>query len=149
MKKIILFALTLILAACSQGVSAELDQNIEKWERANASHYSYTLFISCFCAFTEDMPLTIEVKDDQAVSITRADGSLVDPGDPALETYNQYSTIDRIFSELQADLNGGADEVIVTYDATYGHPLTIAIDHIKEAIDDEISLEISNFAVLE
>jgi hypothetical protein len=149
MKKIILLALTLILAACSQGASAELDQNIEKWEQANVSHYSYTLFISCFCAFTEDMPLSIEVENGEVISITRADGSIVDPADPALETYTQYSTIDRIFSELQADLNGGADEVIVTYDATYGHPVTIAIDHIKEAIDDEISLEISNFTVLE
>jgi len=149
MKKIILLALTLILAACSAGASGELDQNIQKWEQANVSHYNYTLFISCFCAFTEDMPLTIEVEGDQVISITRSDGSLVDPADPALETYTQYSTIDRIFSELKADLNGGADEVIVTYDATYGHPVTIAIDNIKEAIDDEVSLEISNFTVLE
>jgi len=149
MKKIILLALTLILAACSAGASGELDQNIQKWEQANVSHYRYTLFISCFCAFMNDMPLTMEVKDEQVVSITRADGSLVDPADPSQETYTRYSTIDRIFSELQADLNGGADEVIATYDATYGHPVTIAIDYIKEAIDDELSLEISNFEVLE
>jgi hypothetical protein len=149
MKKIILLALTLILAACSAGASGELDQNIQKWEQANVSHYRYTLFVSCFCAFMEDMPLTIEVKDDQVVSITRADGSLVEPGDPSLEIYTSYSTIDNIFSKLQADINGGADEVIVTYDATYGYPVTIAIDYIKDAIDDEISFEISNFEVLE
>ncbi len=149
MKKIILLALTLILAACSAGGSTEFDQNLQKWEQANVSHYRYTLFMSCFCAFMSDMPLTIEVQDDQVVSITRADGSIVNPTDAFREVYTPYSTIDLIFSKLQSDINGGADEVTVTYDATYGHPTNIAIDYIKEAIDDELSLEISNFEVLE
>ena len=147
MKKIILLVLALILAACTAGASSELDQNIQKWEQANTTHYRYTLFISCFCAFTEDMPLTIEVQNDQVVSITRADGSVVEPSDPSHQFYVPYSTINRIFDELNSNL-AEADEVTVSYDAMYGYPVNIAIDRIKEATDDELWLEIKNFEAL-
>jgi hypothetical protein len=148
MKKIILLTLALVLAACTAGASSEYDQNLEKWKQANISHYRYTLSISCFCPFSQDMPLTIEVQNNEVVSISKADGTMVESSDPAYETYTSYATLDRIFVELQAAITE-ADEVQVTYDATYGFPLTIAIDQIKEATDDELWLEISNFEVLE
>jgi len=147
MKKIILFVLTLILAACN-GIS-KYDQNLAKWQAADISHYRFQLFIGCFCPFAEDMPLTIEVQDGEIVSLTRADGSLVEANDPSLETYESYATMDRLFRELESNLSGEADEVIVTYDPNYGFPVSIAIDQIKEAIDDELSLQVSKFEILE
>jgi len=57
-------------------------------------------------------------------------------------------TIDRIFSELETDINGAADEVVVKYDPTYGFPTEASIDFIKEAIDDELYLTLSNFEEL-
>jgi hypothetical protein len=148
MKKIILMTLALVLAACTTGASNEYNQNLEKWKQTNISHYRYTLSISCFCAFTQDMPLTIEVQNDEVVSISKQDGTQVETSDPAYETYTAYSTIDQVFIQLQSALTE-ADEVKVTYDATHGFPLTIAIDQIKNATDDELWLEISNFEVLE
>ncbi|NJN79745.1 MAG: hypothetical protein HC797_04325 [Anaerolineales bacterium] len=148
MKKIIFIVLALILAACGN-TSTEFDQNLTKWNNAGISHYQYQLFIGCFCPFYEDMPLTIEVKDGEVVSITSVDGTAIDSSDPAYETYNSYATIDRLFSELGLDLAGEADEVVVTYDPTYGFPTSIAIDYIKEAIDDELSLQVSEFQILE
>ena len=41
-----------------------------------------------------------------------------------------------------------ADEVTVKYDATYGFPTEATIDVVKEAIDDELYLTISNFEEL-
>lgn len=149
MKKIILLALAIILTACSVAAPSELDKNLSKWEDANISHYRYTLFIGCFCVFMDQMPLTIEVKDGEVVSITRADGAKVDTTDNFYEFYQPYSTIDRIFLKLEADLTGEADEVAVTYDSTYGFPVNVSVDVIKEAIDDELSLQISNFEILE
>jgi hypothetical protein len=49
---------------------------------------------------------------------------------------------------LDSSQNGDADEVLVTYDATYGFPTSISIDQIKEAVDDEISYQVENFEVL-
>lgn len=147
MKKIILFVLAIILSACA-GVS-DYDQNLAKWQGADISHYRFQLFIGCFCPFGEDMPLTIEVKDGEVVSMNRFDGSPVESTDPSFEVYNAYSTIDRIFVELAAEQNGDADEVLVEYDTQYGFPANVAIDNIKEAIDDEFSFQVSNFEVLE
>jgi len=147
MKKIISLALAILLAACTSGASNEYDQNLEKWQNANIDHYRYTLFIGCFCPFTQDMPLTIEVQNGEVVSIRKADGTLVESSDPSHQYYLPYAAIDRIFAELKSDL-AEADEVLVSYDATHGYPTTIAIDQIKNAVDDELSLKISDFEVL-
>ena len=149
MKKITLLILALILSACSAGATTDFDKNLAKWNDANIFHYRYQLFIGCFCPFAGDMPLTIEVKDGEIVSMTRFDGTPISETDPSYSVYESYATIDRIFLKLEADQTGDADEVIVTFDSTYGFPANVAVDNIKEAIDDEISYQVSNFEVLE
>ena len=62
--------------------------------------------------------------------------------------FHALPPIDKIFEELTKDINGEADEVTVTYNANYGFPEQVNIDFIKEAVDDEISLTISNFEKL-
>jgi hypothetical protein len=71
------------------------------------------------------------------------------PIDPSLtELFNKYATIDRVFAELKAGLNGAADEVTVKYDPTYGFPTEATIDVEKQATDDELYLTLSNFEQL-
>ena len=149
MKKMILLLLALILTACSFGSKSEYDTNFDKWQNSDVTHYRFSLFVGCFCAFRNDMPLSIEVQDGKVVSMTYSDGIPVPADDPQLEFLSRYATMDRLFSELKADLDGEADEVTVTYNATYGFPEQISIDRIKEAIDDELGLTVSNFEVLE
>ncbi len=148
MKKLTLFVLIFVLAACTAGAPSEFDRNAAKWKDAGVSHYSFSLFIGCFCPFAQDMPLNIEVKDGEVVSLTRFDGTPIDPTDPAYETYISYATIDLIFLKLETALTE-AEGVIVAYESVYGYPANIAIDYIKEAVDDELSFQISNFVVLE
>ena len=64
------------------------------------------------------------------------------------EVFKKYETIDLIFAEVEAGLNGAADEVIVKYDPTHGFPTEVFLDVVKEAVDDELSLTVSNFEVL-
>jgi hypothetical protein len=143
--------MALVLTACSaiagaSGNQSEIEQNKEKWQDQGISHYRYHLTLSCFCAFNQDMPLIIEVQDGKVVSMEFQSGKEIDPN--LLELFNKYSTIDRIFAELEADLNGAADKVTVEYDATYGFPTKADIDFIEEAIDDELYLTVSNFEAL-
>ena len=150
-KLLFLFTLmAVVLTACAAGVASgsqtEIGQNKEKWQNANISHYRYELFISCFCAFNEDMPLIIEVQDGKVVSIEFQSGKEIDPS--LMELFKKYETIDLLFAELEAGLNGAADEVTVKYDPTYGFPTEATIDVVKEAIDDELYLTISNFEQL-
>ena len=146
MKKILLLVLALLLAACS--TTSEYDQNIKKWQDADIAHYQFDLFIGCFCPFRDVMPLTIEVQNGEVVSITQADGVVVTATNPSYELFMSVATMEGLFAQLDSSLNGGADEVLVTYDATYGFPATISIDRIKEAIDDEIAYQVDNFEVL-
>lgn len=146
MRKLIFIFMALFLAACSMGSQTEIERNKEKWQDANVSHYRYNLFVGCFCVFSQDMPLVIEVKDGEVVSMEYQNGNEIDAS--SRELFEKYATIDRIFSELAKDINGEADEVIVTYDPTYGFPAEINIDFIKDAIDDELALTVSNFEKL-
>lgn len=146
MRKLIFIFIALFLAACSMGSQTEIERNKEKWQDANVSHYRYNLFVGCFCVFSQDMPLVIEVKDGEVVSMEYQNRNEIDAS--SRELFEKYATIDHIFSELEKDINGEADEVIVTYDPTYGFPAEINIDFIKDAIDDELALTVSNFEKL-
>ena len=146
MKKLFVLAIALLLAACS--TTTEYDQNLVKWQTANVTHYQYDLMIGCFCPFYQDMPLTIEVKDGEVVSITSADGTLLDASDPSYPYYLEYATLDLLFAELKSE-QAEAEEVVVTYDPQYGFPAQVSIDRIKLAVDDELSLLVSNFKILE
>lgn len=153
---VLLTVIAFVLAACSTGAQAggdppkenqtEIERNQEKWQNANISHYRYKLHLSCFCAFSQDMPLVIEVKDGEVVSMEYQTGNPIDAA--SREYFQTFSTIDRILAKLEADLAGAADEVTVTYDPTYGFPTDATIDVVKEAIDDELYLTISDFEVL-
>lgn len=150
MKNLFYIITALVLAACSlrnaAGSQSEIEQNKEKWQNANISHYRYNLFVGCFCVFREDMPLIIEVQDGKVVSMEYQSGKEIDAANR--EVFKKYETIDLIFAEIEAGLNGAADEVIVKYDPTHGFPTEAFLDVVKEAVDDELSLTISNFEVL-
>jgi hypothetical protein len=151
MRKLLFIILTLALAACTavgsaMGSQTEIGHNKEKWQNANISHYRYHLHLSCFCVFVENMPLIIEVQDGKVVSMEYQNGKEIDPS--LMELFKKYETIDLLFAELEAGLNGAADEVTVKYDPTYGFPTEATVDVVKEAIDDELYLTISNFEQL-
>jgi hypothetical protein len=151
MKNLTLIVMALVLAGCSAmdsalGSQSEIEQNKEKWQDAGISHYRYNLFISCFCVFTQDMPLIIEVQDGEVVSMEFQSGNEIDPS--LLELFEKYATIDRVFTEVEAGLNGGADNVVVTYDPTYGFPTQVTLDFEEQVADDEIYLTLSDLEVL-
>src|SRR5690349_9301931 len=88
---VILFAIV-VLTACSVAPTATptaaptptpapttfLAANREKWESQHITHYRFELHVSCFCAFRDQMPLTIEVKDGKVVSMADSKGQPVD-----------------------------------------------------------------------
>ena len=150
------FSLILILvalAACS-AIPASLNNptqttlatNRQKWESQHINHYRFQLLIGCFCAFRNEMPLTIEIRNDQVVSILNNQQEPV--ADDLLPMFETYNSIEKLFDVLDSVLNGGADQVTVEYNAEYGYPQSISIDYIQEAIDDEMGFTISDFEIL-
>jgi len=147
MKKLLLITLVFMLAACSMGGS-EFSRNQQKWTDANLNHYRFELNISCFCAFRDQMPLTVEVRDGQIVHMATVDGTLVLDTDQNYEFYAPHATIDLLFTEINTAINEGADSVTVTYDATYGFPTEIAIDPSQQIADEEMYYSVSGFEAL-
>lgn len=148
MKKYLLILVVIVLAACSSAGGSEFSQNQEKWQDAGITHYRMQLNISCFCAFRDQMPLTVEVLDGQIVHMAAADGTLVLDTDPNYEFFAPHATIDLLFADIESAVNEGADSVTVTYDATYGFPAEIAIDFSQEMADEEMYYSVSGFEAL-
>lgn len=147
MKKLLLLTLIFVLAACSAGGS-DLSRNQNKWTDANITHYRMQLSIGCFCAFRDQMPLTVEVNDGQIVSLIAADGTQVLDTDPNYQFYAPHATIDLLFAELESAVNDGAESITVTYDPTYGFPAEIAIDVSQQIADEEMYYSITSFEAL-
>ena len=140
---IALFILTLTLSAC-KGTS-ELNENRAKWDSLGVAHYRYELTISCFCPFMEVMPVTVEVRDGQIVSLTDVNGQPLTEEFRA--TFEKAATVEGLFAVAEENLSN-ADQVEVTYDAQYGFPASIVVDQIKMAVDDEIAYYVGAFKAL-
>jgi hypothetical protein len=148
MRKILFVLLAILMTGCASLIgqaSGNANNDQEKWQDASISHYRYELAISCFCIFSQDMPLVIEVKDGQVVSLEYKSGKEIDPA--LLGQFQRYDTIDKVFAELEK-AQSDAEKVEVTYDEKYGFPTQITIDQAQMAADDELYLTISNFEVL-
>lgn len=135
----------IVLAACSVAPKTPLAANREKWAAQGITHYSFNLIVGCFCAFRSQMPLAIEVNDGKVVSIVDNAGQ---PVDQFADVFDKYNTIEKLFNATEAAQNGGAEKTTVEYNAEKGYPESVYIDYIEQAVDDEISLTVSNFTAL-
>lgn len=134
-----------LLAGCSALGNNALSSARNRWNAAHIAHYRYQLRVGCFCAFTTRMPLTIEVQNGQIVSMTYNDGTPV--GSQDQQIFAGYDTIDKLF-DFTAASSKKADEIKIEYDPAYGFPSSVQIDFIKQAADDELALNVSNFQAL-
>jgi len=151
MKKpvLLVLALALILSACSALGASELSRNQTKWERAGIQDYRYELFVSCFCAFVERMPITVEVRGGKTVSMTYKDGSPLSAEDMQIDFFQRFSTLEGLFADLGSGQASKAEGLEVSYDPTYGFVSQMNVDQIQMAADDEYSVQISNFQPLQ
>lgn len=148
MKKLLFLFLAVALTACSAVGQSDVERNQQTWQDAHVSHYRFQLSIGCFCAYRDQMPVTVEVLDGKAVSMTNANGDVLDESNPATEFIAKYATIDAIFAELNTDEAKNADQITVTYDSTYGFPVDVSIDFSQQMADEELYLNVTGFEAL-
>ena len=97
---------------------------------------SYTFVFTAFgMAGTQSVRVT--VRDGKAVSAEPGPGTQHDAFEPA------RPTVDEVFALLAKDLDE-ADEVTISWDATYGVPTHVRVDQDKHAIDDEHGYGVSD-----
>ncbi len=81
--------------------------------------------------------------------MTYADGKPLTAEDMQIDFFQRFSTLDGLFADLASGQASKAEQVEVTYDQTYGFISQMNVDQIKLAADDEYSVQISNFEVLQ
>lgn len=130
------------LAGCADEPPTSVAQGPRAtWADAGIDTYTITIERMCFCP--DVGPYEVSVEDGEAVSVTK-DGEDVPLDDESLATWPL--TVEDLFAEVD-DAERTADDVTVSYDATLGFPRKIFIDHIENAIDDEMSYVVRDLLV--
>lgn len=116
---------------------AELEANLTRWTSLGPSSYRYTLVRSCFCPYLG--PVRVTVAADTVVARL-----VVESGEPVPEhSEAAYPTVDGLFELLMDAFDHGADAIDVTYDPELGVPMSISIDFLEQAIDDELGIQVT------
>lgn len=134
-----MFGLATGTATGENPVEAETPQAL--WESQDINSYHYTLQVGCFCLVEMTRPVTIEVIDGEVASITYTDdGSAADPA-----LFERYNSVDKIFAVINDAESQDPARLEVTYDETYGVPLSVNIDISETIADEELYLTVSDF----
>jgi hypothetical protein len=104
-----------------------------KREKSGIDDYEYHLRILCFCPPNVTFPVIIKVENGINLSVEYAQ----EPKEVTNDYFKPVDTIDKLFDVIQKAIDNEADSLVVEYDSTYGYPKSIAIDPIKNAIDEE------------
>ncbi len=139
----------ILLSGCSNGsAAAPLEQadlllNQAQWTSSGIQSYRFTLQRSCFCSLN-NTPVVIEVRNGVPLSIKKPSGDSVDP-----TPFATYDTIEEIFARVQSVLDTPRGVAKVTYNALLGYPVTVTLDPLPDAVDDELALEVTGFQRLD
>lgn len=147
---IIALALMAVTVQPQNNGLVELQQKWQQWKSAYINHYTYQLRIDCFCPFS-GIPVDVEVRSGEAISIKNATtGEAV-----THHFFTSYNTIDRIFNEIQRELETHAEhvpnEMVISaeFDPMYGFPTRFEINYTSPGNDADITYTIKNFKILD
>ena len=134
-----LAALALIfLAGCEAITGTQPEKAL--WDALDIQNYDFVYEESCFCAFTAPNPVTLSVRDGAVTAATPV-GSFLGTMPPL----NSFPTIDSVFAILERAQKNSPGGVTVEFDPTYHYPTRIAVDPIKNAVDDEVTYTVGSF----
>jgi Family of unknown function (DUF6174) len=126
-------SLTVVHNPRAEFVMAEM-----QWYSTGYPSYSFTYEEFGFHAYEMAYPWVIDVVNQQISRINDSNGKPVTsiPTPP---------TIEHVFTIVQEALDIHADTVEVSYSKVHGFPTRVFIDYDKMMVDDERTIEISNF----
>lgn len=115
-------------------IRQQLDAAMARWNANRPTNYEFTLQRSCFCPQSD--PVVITVNGAQIVS-------------PTVSGNTPLMTVDELFQKVQAALDSSNSHVFsVEFERDLGYPISVSIDQIVGAIDDEVSYQVSEFRIL-
>lgn len=134
----------IVVPACSGPLAPEereFERNLAKWRAAKIEDYRYRLQRSCFCGPDTTRPVLIAVL--AGIVIGGVDPVTFEPIEPPRDG---FPTIEDLFEEIRQAIET-ADALDATYDGTLGYPVSVSIDYLENAIDDEMAFDVSEFVL--
>ena len=118
----------------------EFERNRELWTSKNIQNYKMIIGASGFMMNFPEQVL-IEVKNRQAQSIvSKTDNKWVD-------SYKNYSTVEKIFDFIEREHSGKADKLYVEFDENFGYPKAVNLDERVGTFDDELALKVFSLEI--
>lgn len=129
--------------ACSDSVDDHgLAAARKQWVDHLPASYSFTWMQGCECIGDMTRPIRISVTAGQLTTAVFVDDQRA-VGEPVR---GALLTIDGVFDKIQNAFDQGAAEVTVDYDPARGYPRSVFVDYSRQVADEELSLQISDFA---
>jgi len=141
MRRGALLSVLALTVSCSTGTEPgnlrlEIATHRLQWAAARPADYTYALARYCFCWTAEQGPVRVRVVGDSVVSRT-----YVETGDTVASEYARFfPDVDGLFQVIDGAVAAGAADIQVTWDDQRGFPSLISIDYVAHAVDDEVSL---------
>lgn len=118
-------------------LATDLQRAEFRWQQAGVQDYQVVVQNLCFCGYTRPVRLTVR----QGTVVSRVDA---ETGEVA-PSYANARDIPELFDLVREAIERDAYKMTVTYDPQYGFPRQINIDYIGNAVDDELSVTVSEF----
>lgn len=121
----------------------DLQENQAKWESQQITHYEMTVD-----GYEEFLPMIVEVKDGDVVSVVNAQGKKVLMDSDEMRNYPHLFSIPALFSYLSQTYADSPPSMSVDYDPVLGYPVSIHIDPFTEPCCQDFSFYIQDFHIL-
>ena len=135
------------LSACSASATladeeAQMEKSRQVWNAQGIDDYRMTVRIS---GGLLGGSAVIEVRDGVPVSVQPAEGG---PQHLPMSAFAGYDTVEELFAVLERAFDRDVHDVEATYDPTLGLPLSVSIDPMEDAIDEEHGFSVVGFTKL-
>jgi len=139
-------AALLVLSACTEPRVDKWRKDLARaeasWRAAGIRNYDMDVVRSCYCIEAQIRPVTVSVRNAAFVSIVYADTS---GGTVDTTLFQQYLTMDRIFTLMSAVLDTEPSSLHAEYNATYGYPSLWGVDPDGQVAGEEFTIQVYGF----
>ncbi|HUI89161.1 MAG TPA: DUF6174 domain-containing protein [Anaerolineales bacterium] len=127
----------------------ELDRNLAKWTKQGITHYRMSVDVGGYGNFA-NMPLRVEVQNDDVVWAVDAQGRKVTTGDGlgVGPYFPSKLTITGLFSFSHELILRKPAMLLISYDPALGYPQSIYIDPWHEPCCQDYAIGVEDFKIL-
>ena len=133
--------LGLPLPTSADSPAQELAHAEATWKAHKPSAYEFTVDVQCYCPLADAAP-TFRVRNGAAAPVRPLDARV-------RRTYDDFSTVEKLFAVLRRHLARSPFKVAIQYDKTLGYPVSAEIDGRQDVTDDGLSFHVTGFRAVQ